>query len=100
VRSDLKTPQDSSRLLKTPQDSSRLLKTLPKTLRQCDLFFALGSSLVVEPAASLPRLAHASGARLVIINRDPTGQDELADAVLHESLGSSLRAIDECLSDA
>lgn len=77
-----------------------VLDEAARLTRQCDLFFALGSSLVVEPAASLPRLAHASGARLVIINRDPTGQDDLADAVLHESLGSALRAIDNCFGDA
>jgi NAD-dependent deacetylase len=66
--------------------------------RQCGLFLAVGSSLVVEPAASLPRLAHASGARLVIINRDPTGQDEIADLVFHEPIGATLAAIDQLLS--
>jgi NAD-dependent deacetylase len=65
--------------------------------RQCRLFFAIGSSLVVEPAASLPRLAHAAGARLVIINRDPTGQDEIAAAVLRGSIGRALAGIDEAL---
>jgi NAD-dependent deacetylase len=59
-----------------------------------DLFFAIGSSLVVEPAASLPRIASHSGARLVIINRDPTPLDELADVVVHESIGAVLTAID------
>jgi NAD-dependent deacetylase len=63
----------------------------------CDLFFALGSSLVVEPAATLPRMAKASGARLVIINRDPTDQDGSASAVLHTSIGEALTAIDGCL---
>lgn len=63
--------------------------------RQCDLFLAMGSSLVVEPAASLPRLAQQSGAKLVIVNRDPTGQDELADAVLHAAIGETLSAIDK-----
>jgi len=52
---------------------------------------------VVEPAASLPRLAHASGARLVIINRDPTGPDEIADLVFHEPIGATLAAIDGLL---
>ena len=65
--------------------------------RSADLFLALGSSLVVEPAASLPRLAKAHGARLVIINRDPTDQDRSADAVLHESIGAALTAIDKLL---
>jgi len=62
---------------------------------QCDLFLAMGSSLVVEPAASLPRLAQKNGAKLVIINRDPTGQDGLADVVLHASIGQTLLAIIE-----
>jgi NAD-dependent deacetylase len=53
----------------------------------------MGSSLVVEPAASLPRIAHRSGARLVIINRDPTPLDDIADLVLHASLGETLEAI-------
>lgn len=66
---------------------------------ECDLFLALGSSLVVEPAASLPRAAHRQGARLVIINRDPTAQDELADAVIHADLVEALEAIDRALPD-
>ena len=64
---------------------------------RCDLFLALGSSLVVEPAAGLPRLARRSGARLVIINRDETCQDELADVVLHASIGDTLTEIDRLL---
>ena len=62
-----------------------------------DLFLAMGSSLVVHPAASLPLLAKRNGARLVIINRDPTGQDRLADLVIHASIGETLTAIDRCL---
>lgn len=62
--------------------------------KRSDLFFAIGSSLVVEPAASLPRAAKEHGARLVIINGDPTPQDDLADVVLHEPIGATLAAID------
>jgi NAD-dependent deacetylase len=65
--------------------------------RHSDLFLVLGSSLVVEPAASLPRFARQHGARLVIINRDPTDQDSSAHAVLHEPLGAALAEIDRCL---
>jgi NAD-dependent deacetylase len=65
-----------------------------------DLYFAMGSSLVVEPAASLPRLAKQNGANLVIINRDETPQDKLADWVIHTSIGEALNAIDECLSES
>jgi len=65
--------------------------------RKSDLFLVLGSSLVVEPAASLPRFARQHGARLVIINRDPTEQDATAQAVLHEPLGAALAEIDRSL---
>lgn len=54
---------------------------------QCDLFLVLGSSLVVYPAASLPILAKRNGARLVIINREPTELDVIADFVLHDEIG-------------
>lgn len=64
---------------------------------RADLFFAIGSSLVVEPAASLPRLAHETGAKLVIINRDPTPQDGIAAAVIHDSIGKTLTAIASAL---
>ncbi len=66
---------------------------------EADLFFAMGSSLVVQPAAALPPLAKRNAARLVIINRDPTDQDSLADVVIHASIGETLTAIDRCLSD-
>ena len=59
----------------------------------CELFLAVGSSLVVEPAASLPRLAKRAGARLVIVNREPTPLDGLADLVLHGEIGSLLPAL-------
>lgn len=65
--------------------------------RSASFFLTLGSSLVVEPAASLPRIAHHAGAKLVIINRDPTPQDDSADAVIHGSIGEALTAIDAVL---
>ena len=58
----------------------------------CDVFIVLGSSLVVYPAAGFPLLAKKNGARLVIVNRDPTGQDQYADLVLHESIGGVMGA--------
>jgi NAD-dependent deacetylase len=58
--------------------------------RACDLFIVLGSSLVVYPAASFPLLAKRRGARLVIINREPTEQDPYADLVINESIGAVL----------
>jgi NAD-dependent deacetylase len=56
----------------------------------CDLFLAVGSSLVVYPAAGFPGLAKQNAARLVIINRDPTPLDEIADLVLHSEIGPTL----------
>ena len=53
----------------------------------CDLFLVLGSSLVVFPAASFPLIAVRNGARLAIVNREPTEQDSYADLVLHDEIG-------------
>lgn len=62
--------------------------------RDADLMLAIGSSLVVTPAADLPRIAKERGARLVIINRDPTPLDAIANVVLGGSIGDILSAID------
>ena len=56
----------------------------------CELFLAIGSSLVVWPAAGFPLLAKRNGARLIIINRDPTGFDDIADLVVHHDIGAVL----------
>jgi NAD-dependent deacetylase len=56
----------------------------------CDLFLAIGSSLVVWPAAGFPVMAKRNGARLVILNRDATEFDDIADLVIHEDIGSVL----------
>jgi NAD-dependent deacetylase len=55
-----------------------------------DLFIVLGSSLVVYPAAGFPILAKRNGARLVIVNREPTDQDELADLVVNAEIGATM----------
>jgi NAD-dependent deacetylase len=57
---------------------------------ECDVFLAVGSSLVVHPAASLPALAKQSGAALVIVNRTPTPLDGVADLVLRREIGEVL----------
>jgi len=57
---------------------------------QCDLCVVLGSSLVVYPAASVPLHAVQSGARLMIVNRDPTPQDAEADLVIRISVSEAL----------
>ena len=56
----------------------------------CDLFLAIGSSLVVWPAAGFPLRAKRSGARLVIINREPTEFDDVADLVIRQDIGTVL----------
>jgi NAD-dependent deacetylase len=61
--------------------------------QNCDMFLVLGSSLVVYPAASMPRFAKKNGAALVIINIDPTPLDNLADIVIHESASKVLTAV-------
>ena len=78
-----------------PAEAMRDSEALAK---RCDLFLAIGSSLVVYPAAGLPEIASRSGARLVIINRDPTEQDATADAVIHEPIGATLSSIDEAMA--
>lgn len=55
-----------------------------------DLFIVLGSSLVVYPAAGFPIMAKRNGARLVIVNREPTDQDDIADLVINAEIGSTM----------
>jgi NAD-dependent deacetylase len=57
---------------------------------EADLFLVLGSSLVVFPAAALPVLAKRSGAQLVIVNRQATELDDLADLVVRSEIGPLL----------
>ncbi len=70
-----------------PEDEMR--RAEEETLA-CDLFLAIGSSLVVYPAAGFPSIAKQNGAKLVILNREPTGLDDIADLVLHEEIGQTL----------
>lgn len=68
-----------------------LMRAETETL-SCDLFLVLGSSLVVYPAAAFPLVAKRNGARLVIVNREPTEQDDYADLVVHDEIGRVLPA--------
>ncbi|GAB4389268.1 MAG: NAD-dependent deacylase [Thermodesulfovibrionales bacterium] len=70
-----------------PEEEMRLAS---RYCRQCDLMLMVGSSLQVEPAASLPRLARQSGARLVFINRAETPWDHLAEVLFRENAGPVL----------
>jgi NAD-dependent deacetylase len=70
-----------------PQHAMR--RAREATLR-CDLFIAIGSSLVVYPAAGFPVAAKENGAALVILNREPTPLDDCADLVLRGDIGDVL----------
>ncbi|TWT46373.1 NAD-dependent protein deacetylase [Thalassoglobus neptunius] len=75
------------------------LESAMDSAMRADLILALGLSLVVYPAAEIPERAKQLGARLVIINRDPTPLDSQADVVIRDSLGTSLTNIDQVLHD-
>jgi NAD-dependent deacetylase len=64
-----------------------------RVAQDADLLLAIGSSLQVYPAAGIVPLAKEAGARLVIINAEPTPFDELADVVLRDSIGRVLLSI-------
>lgn len=59
----------------------------------CDLFLAIGSSLVVYPAAGFPMMAKGNGAELLIINREATDLDPYADLVVREDIGTVLEPL-------
>ena len=65
--------------------------------RGCDVLLVVGSSLEVYPVAGLPDLAVQSGARLVIVNRDPTPCDGVAEVVVRGNAGTVLPAIVEAV---
>lgn len=76
-------------------------ESLPKNIlseaieeaKKSDVFIVVGSSLQVYPAASIPFIAKESGAKLVIINMDPTDKDWLFDVIIHEKAGAILPKI-------
>jgi NAD-dependent deacetylase len=67
----------------------QMARAQDETMR-CDLFIVLGSSLVVYPAAGFPRIAKRKGAKLVIVNRDATDQDDDADLVIQGEIGPTM----------
>ncbi|WP_229729374.1 hypothetical protein [Agaricicola taiwanensis] len=60
---------------------------------KADVFLVLGSSLVVYPAAGFVALAKKNGATLIIINREPTEYDAIADLAIHGDLGDVLATV-------
>lgn len=67
-----------------------VLQQAEQAALDCDLVLAVGSSLTVWPAAGLVPLAKQAGAAIVILNAQPTPYDELADAVIHDSISEVL----------
>jgi NAD-dependent deacetylase len=74
-----------------PMPAGAMRRAEEETYR-ADLFVVLGSSLVVYPAAGFPIAAKRNGARLVIVNREPTEMDRIADLVLHRTISESFGA--------
>lgn len=71
----------------------RPLEAADELSDSCKTFIVLGSSLVVSPANYFPRQAKSGGARLAIVNRDPTPLDGIADIVVHEEIGAFLTEV-------
>lgn len=63
----------------------------------CDLFLMIGSSLKVEPAASIPKMAYQAGAKLIFINRTETPWDTIASIIFREDAGDVLSQVIERL---
>ncbi len=57
---------------------------------EADVFIAIGTSLQVYPIAGAVELAKAAGARIVILNAEPTQFDDIADAAFRDSIGATL----------
>jgi NAD-dependent deacetylase len=70
-----------------------ILESCQRAAQSCDLFLAVGSSLVVYPAAALPVVAKRAGARLILLNRTETPLDEIADLVIRDEIGKALPAL-------
>ena len=77
-----------------------VLEAAAEAAALCDVFLAIGSSLTVRPAAGLCELAVDHGARLVIVNEQPTPYDGIASAILSDPIGTVLPALVADLSRA
>ena len=71
----------------------REMRRAQEATEACDLMIAIGSSLVVYPAAGFPVMAKRLGAKLAILNREPTELDEIADVVVNAEIGPTLSRI-------
>ncbi|MFE9940852.1 SIR2 family NAD-dependent protein deacylase [Streptomyces hirsutus] len=68
--------------------------------KACQIFVAVGTSLQVQPAAGLAGVATDHGARLIIMNAEPTPYDDRADEVVREPIGTALPKLLRTLSDS
>ncbi len=75
-----------------PMPQEAMLRAHAAT-EDCDLFLAIGSSLVVYPAAGFPLVAKRNGARLVIVNREPTDLDPYADLLVGDDIGTVMEPL-------
>ena len=73
-----------------PKDALAVSMALAQS---CDLMLAIGSSLVVQPAAKVPLIAKRAGATLAILNNEPTPLDESADIVIRDDISLTLTAL-------
>lgn len=72
---------------------AEVLDAAVRAAADCDLFLAVGTSLQVQPAAGLCEVAVSRGARLVIVNADPTPYDRLAAALVRDEISDALPAL-------
>lgn len=79
---------------------SEILTKASMWSQHCDLMLTVGSTLIVEPAASLPRIAKRHGAKLVIVNLSETPLDSMADLLIREKAGNILRRAVETLFES
>ena len=78
---------------------SSTIDTAAQIAAACELFWAVGTSLTVEPAASLCAIAAQAGARISIVNAQPTPYDSLADEIVREPIGTALPRMVQLLID-
>jgi NAD-dependent deacetylase len=79
---------------------ARVLESAIEACRSCEVFFSIGTSSLVEPAASLPLLARENGALVVEINPEPTPLTPVADIVMPGRSGEILPRITELLQQS
>jgi len=79
-----------------PMPETEMLRAY-ECARNCELFLMIGSSLQVEPAASIPRVSYNAGAKLIFINRTETPWDHLATVIFRENAGEVLGAFIDSL---